>query len=288
MKSKFFRVATEGATTDGRKITRKWIEQMAKNFDPKKYGARIWMEHLRGLYPDSTFKAYGDVAAIELREVEDGKLALYAQLKPSPELIEINRKGQKIYTSIEVDPNFADSGEAYLVGLGITDSPASLGTDVLSFAASNPAANPFSSRKTKADNVISEAVEADLQFVAQSDDQDDEEGTSPQPAADGKFADRIRSIVGAMFNKKDAKDGALLAEIQAGIEGMAQAVADNAAETDRSVSALQVGFAQIQSVLAGEIRRFDELMQRLDAEPSHHSQRPPATGDSGEQILTDC
>ena len=32
-KSKFFRVATEGATTDGRKIERKGIEQMAKNFN---------------------------------------------------------------------------------------------------------------------------------------------------------------------------------------------------------------------------------------------------------------
>ena len=33
-KSKFFRVATEGATTDGRKIERSWIDQMGKNFDP--------------------------------------------------------------------------------------------------------------------------------------------------------------------------------------------------------------------------------------------------------------
>ena len=44
-KSRFFRVATEGATTDGRAIEKKWIQQMAKNFDPKKYGARIWLEH---------------------------------------------------------------------------------------------------------------------------------------------------------------------------------------------------------------------------------------------------
>ena len=49
-KSKFFRVAVEGATTDGRIIERAWLEQMAKNFDPAKYGARIWMEHMRGMY----------------------------------------------------------------------------------------------------------------------------------------------------------------------------------------------------------------------------------------------
>ena len=36
MPSKFFRVATEGATTDGREIQRSWIEQMAKNFNREK------------------------------------------------------------------------------------------------------------------------------------------------------------------------------------------------------------------------------------------------------------
>ena len=41
LKSRFFRVATEGATTDGRAITREQIDQMAKNFDPAKYGARV-------------------------------------------------------------------------------------------------------------------------------------------------------------------------------------------------------------------------------------------------------
>ena len=50
-KSKFFRVATEGATTDGRKIERKWIEQMAKNFNRATYAARVWLEHYRGTVP---------------------------------------------------------------------------------------------------------------------------------------------------------------------------------------------------------------------------------------------
>ncbi|MBK1616753.1 phage capsid protein, partial [Rubrivivax gelatinosus] len=77
-KSKWFRVATEGATTDGRRIERSWIEQMAANFDPKKYGARVWLEHMRGLYPDSVFRAYGDVAAVKAEKGEDGKLALFA------------------------------------------------------------------------------------------------------------------------------------------------------------------------------------------------------------------
>ena len=88
-KTKFFRVATEGATTDGRRIERNWIEQMAKNFDPKKYGARVWLEHFRGIFPDGPFRAYGDVTAVEARPVEDGKLALFAQIEPSPDLVKI-------------------------------------------------------------------------------------------------------------------------------------------------------------------------------------------------------
>jgi len=67
--SKFFRVATEGATTDGRNIERRQIEEMAASFNPQTYGARIWLEHLRSLLPDGPFKAYGDVLAVKCEEV---------------------------------------------------------------------------------------------------------------------------------------------------------------------------------------------------------------------------
>jgi len=139
-KSKWFRVATEGATTDGRAIQRSWIEQMAKNF-------------MRGLLPDSAFAAQGDVLAVKAEEV-DGKMCLFAQIKPLESLIAMNKAGQKLYTSIEVDPNFADKGEAYLVGLAVTDSPASLGTELLQFAQQHPAASPLAHRKTNANTLF--------------------------------------------------------------------------------------------------------------------------------------
>ncbi|WP_273915543.1 GPO family capsid scaffolding protein, partial [Burkholderia pseudomallei] len=44
-KTKFFRVAVEGATVDGREIKREWLTQMAKHYDPKLYGARVNVEH---------------------------------------------------------------------------------------------------------------------------------------------------------------------------------------------------------------------------------------------------
>lgn len=128
-------VATEGATADGRTISATHLEQMAKNYNPSTYSARIWLEHIRGLLPDSAFNALGEVLALKTQKNQDGKIQLLASIKATPELIKINQQQQKLYTSVEIDPNFAQTGEAYLVGLAVTDSPASLGTSRLVFSA---------------------------------------------------------------------------------------------------------------------------------------------------------
>lgn len=136
-RSKWTRIAVEGATTDGRNIERSWIEDMASTYSPDTYGARINCEHIKGYWPGGEFGAYGDVLALKAEEVEIAgvkKLALFGQLEPNAALLALNKAGQKVYTSIEVQPKFADSGKAYLVGLAITDSPASLGTEALSFS----------------------------------------------------------------------------------------------------------------------------------------------------------
>jgi hypothetical protein len=59
---------------------------------------------------------------------------LEAQLKPNDKLLCLNDQGEKLFTSIEITPNFASSGKAYLSGLAVTDSPASLGTQELYFS----------------------------------------------------------------------------------------------------------------------------------------------------------
>ena len=73
-KSKKFRVATEGATVDGRTIQRDWITQMAAHYDPAKYRATINLEHIRGLIPDSPFRNYGFVDALSQEQNAEGKL----------------------------------------------------------------------------------------------------------------------------------------------------------------------------------------------------------------------
>lgn len=54
-KSKKFRVATEGATVDGRTIQREWITQMADSYNPAKYRVTVNLEHIRGVLPDIRF-----------------------------------------------------------------------------------------------------------------------------------------------------------------------------------------------------------------------------------------
>lgn len=162
--NKWFRIATAGQTTDGREIQTEWIEQMAATYDPSVYGARINVEHIRGFMPDSDFGAYGDVLALKAETVQvngEDKLALFAQLAANDKLKALNKANQKIYTSVEIDTNFAKTGKAYLVGLAVTDSPASLGTEMLQFAA-KAQVNPLANKKQKADNLFTAAVELEL------------------------------------------------------------------------------------------------------------------------------
>ncbi|MFH0022831.1 GPO family capsid scaffolding protein [Pseudomonas fluorescens] len=126
------RVATSGPTVDGREILPQELRDIAETYTPAKYTAVIWCDHER--WPGS----HGTVFAVRLVEegedLEPGQIALEAQLKPNDRLLYLNDQGQKLFTSIEITPNFAGSGKAYLTGLAVTDSPASLGTQELYFS----------------------------------------------------------------------------------------------------------------------------------------------------------
>jgi hypothetical protein len=139
-----------------------WLTQAAKNYDPEVKGARIWVEHMRSVWSDSPFSAQGDVVALKAEEIKTGKLAgkmaLYAAIKPLPDLVEMNKRGKKVYSSIEVEPKFADTGEAYLTGLAVTDDPASLGVEMLKFSA-----------KRDESKFSSEPLETTLEFGAEDE-----------------------------------------------------------------------------------------------------------------------
>jgi hypothetical protein len=279
IKAKRFRIAVEGATTDGRVISRDWISQMAKNYSPEMYGARINMEHIRGYAADSTFRRFGDVTAVEAEEIGDGplkgKLALFGWIDPTPELVELTKARQKIYTSIEVNPEFADTGEAYLVGLAVTDDPASLGTEILSFSATAKV-NPLASRKQDKGNLFTVAEETVIEF---------EEVAEPSPS--------LLARISAMFSAKKKTDGEQFADVSAAVTAVAEQVQLNAESQAQELSALEQSVsARLEAIeqQAGEDRAaFAELQGQLSQTDGSFTRRPAATGsDPKSGAQTDC
>ena len=137
-KEKRFRVAREGQLVDGRELTAQYIQEMADTYNPENYAGRINIEHLSGWSPEPPFNAYGDILSAEAVK-ENNLLCLYCTISALPNLIKLNKDGQKLYPSIEFYANFAGTGKAYLVGLGLTDNPASLGTEPLKLSSSRHA-----------------------------------------------------------------------------------------------------------------------------------------------------
>ncbi|MGB0859481.1 MAG: GPO family capsid scaffolding protein [Pseudoalteromonas spongiae] len=269
--SKFFRVFTEGDTTDGRVVERSWIEDMAETYDTGKYGARVWLEHIRGVLPDSPFKAYGDVRAVKAEEVEDGKLALFAQIDPTDDLLAMSKKRQKIYTSVEIDPDFAKTGKCYLTGLAVTDSPASLGTEMLEFSA-KAKVNPLTERKLKPENLFTAAIETKLEF----------EDVEEQPEESGLFS-KVKELLGQ--NKKQTNGS--FSQINQAVEAIAQSFSNFEQSTTLQLEKANSNYTELLEEHNQLKEDFNTLKEQLSAEESGGQHRAPATGGDG-QVQTDC
>ncbi|WP_242913466.1 GPO family capsid scaffolding protein [Brevundimonas pishanensis] len=297
--ARFFRVAVEGATaSDGRTIERVWLEQMAASYNADTYAARVNMEHIRGFTGDGPFKAYGDVRALKTEEVEieiDGKtekrLALFAQIDPTDELVTFNKARQKIFTSIEVEPNFSNTGKAYLMGLAVTDSPASLGTEALQFSVNSK--EPFAAtlkqalddRKQHKTSVFSAAYETELNFDASGDD---------AKSGGALTLDAIVSAFGRLVGKS---------EPTAPVQASAAAAPTVAATAQPDQAALAHAFNQfgtdLKSLLAETTQATNARFAKLETElgtltkaleetpNSSYARRPSHTGGNGVE-LTDC
>ncbi|HEK2658153.1 GPO family capsid scaffolding protein [Proteus mirabilis] len=266
-KSKPVRLCVEGATTDGRRVDREWLTQIAKNFDPAVYGARVNIDH----YNYSWAPRFGDVESVYTEEIKEGvlagKLALYGVINPTPDLIELNKKRQKVYTSVEINPSFSDTGEAYLVGLAVTDNPASLGTEMLQFSASAQS-SPLSERKQSKDNVFTAAEETHLEFT-------DEKPENDKP---GLF-----SVIKEMFSKKQHSDDARFTDVHQAVELCAQEVQTLSTE----VTALKN--ADQSEAVKALTQQLTELKNQFENTDTSFSHRPPATGgENNGEVLTDC
>ncbi len=252
-KTKLFRVAVEGNTIDGRKIERSWIEQAAKNYNVQTYAARVWMEHLRGTLADSSFRAYGDVLAVKAEEVEingEKKLALFAEIDATDDLIEI-------------DPDFQGKGEAYLVGLAVTDSPASIGTEKLSFSSM---VAKFGENSQK--NYFSSVQETKIEF------EDDSKG----------MFDSLIQKFGDLFNPKVEKMGEENSIRFNELKTVLEKVAGAFSSQEKAFKDLQSKHNELETKFSDLLKKHEDLDKKFEQTPNpNFKQRPVHTGNPENQ-----
>lgn len=279
--SKWFRIGVEGDTCDGRVISATDIQEMAETFDPRVYGCRINLEHLKGILPEGPFSRYGDVVELKSEKIDDdsvlkGKLALFAKITPTDDLIAMNKKLQKVYTSMEIQPNFANSGKCYLVGLAVTDDPASLGTEYLEFCR-GAKFNPLNRFKAAPGNLISVATLAELEF----EDLPENVFTA--------LSDKVKTI----FSRKQASDDARFQDVHEAVTTVSEHVQDNLTATGQRLAELENAFATLKQDVTSKAdqtrQAFSQLKTSLDnTESTTQPRRKLSTGGGGDELLTDC
>lgn len=266
---KKFRVAVSGSTVDGREISPVHLREAAENFNPDVYAARVNVEHYLSPCPSSEFSAMGDVTALSTEDITEGPLAgrtaLYAEIEPTERMKQLVADGKKIYSSIELHPQFSVNGRAYLVGLAMTDTPASLGTERLKFTAQQrQAVMTFNSVQGEAP-LISEAIESEIIEMAE---QRQEEGT--------QWFNRVMGIIGRGRKADDAS----FSRIQEAVEGVATSQADiidrfNALETRHQQDSQKI------TLLTTELAALKEKLRTQDGDPQN---RFTATGAASDQL----
>lgn len=280
--AKRFRIGVEGATTDGREISREWLVQMAASYDPAVYTASINLEHIKAYSPDNTFNRYGTVSALVAAEISAGqlagKMALYADIMPTDSLVELVKKGQKLFTSMEVSTKFADTGKAYLVGLAATDDPASLGTEMLQFSA-KAEHNPLANRKQHPDNLFTAATETAIEL---------EDAPDEKPA--------LFARVKAMFSKQQQTDSARFNDVHQAVELIASEQQAYGVRTDKTLgeqaerlSQLEISLNEQLEDLKAQRDAFSELKEQLESEDGRKDFRPRTPGGTAPaEHLTNC
>ena len=266
---KKFRVAVSGNTVDGREIQPQHLRDAAANYSQEVYGARVNIEHYLSPYPGSDFGAMGDVAALSTEDITEGPLAgrtaLYAEIEPSDRMVQMTNKGEKVYSSIELHPQFAINGKAYIVGLAMTDTPASLGTERLKFATQQRASVMAFNNQQSEPPMFSEAIEAEvIELTAQRSD----EGA--------KWYSRVMGII----SKGQKTDDQRFSQMHQVVEAVAQSQSEqidqfNAAELER-----QQDKAAIQKLTTD----LAALRQQLEGTDGNFSQRQPANGGANAQL----
>ncbi|MGK4311666.1 GPO family capsid scaffolding protein [Pseudomonas mosselii] len=279
------RVATSGKTIDGRTIDPQELRDMAETYDPALYTATIWYEHIRYM------GSFGTVAALKAEDEADGQVALFAQLKPNDRLLQLNKDAQKLFTSVEIQPDFRDSGKSYLRGLAVTDEPASVGTQELHFARRADSGNHFGALEPLGDLSLNDSEEAAaLSLLARIFKSLPGLGGADSPATPNESTPMDQKTAEA-FSAAVDKLGTVATSLEKSAATFAAKPAEPAApaadpakpegEQAKPVSAEQ--FAKLQEGLEGLTKLFNTALNQGQGKDV-----PATTGAADDEMKVDC
>lgn len=277
MKTKPLLLATAGSTVDGRTIDDKMLEEMASSYDPKTYGARLNIEHIRGISGEKPFRAYGDVLELSIGETEvnfNGKVekrkALFGTFDVTDDAKALNDAKQKVYPSIEIEPNFAGKGFAYLMGCALTDSPAAIGTERMKFNRALPGTIHLTADQS---GIAAAAIEM----------AEDEAATEEAAGAVKGFFSKLTEMLSGTAPQQEQEQKPKVEEKPAATVDFAAIVTELGKFGDVMAGAMEKqanAFAAQVDKLSGEVA---SLKRQIDttADPNHLS-RPKANGQGGQ------
>lgn len=263
--SKPFVIATEGRTVDGRTLPRDWLVQMAANYDPAVYTAVVNIGHVLFEHPESAFSAYGKVLSLGTQTANllgQERLQLTAVVEATDEAAKLQAGGKKCFASTEIVPNFADSGTAYLTGLALTDTPASIGTQPMKFAMAN--GGPSSEQHSMGQETCLEfeTIEPEKTEVRES------------------ILDKALNLLPQKARKEDSNKLESFAAEQ-------QRLSARQSELAAEAMLLKADSANLKTALDALREEFDALKLALSTLDASATTRPPALG--GRAIIkTDC
>lgn len=278
MKTKPLLLATAGSTVDGRVIDEKMLEEMVSSYDPKTYGARVNIEHVRGISGEGPFRAYGDVLELSIGEVEvnfNGKTekrkALYGVLDVTDDAKKLNEASQKVYPSIEIEPNFGGKGFAYMMGCALTDSPASIATERLQFNRSLPGTLTVPGDKAEA-----------LEFA----DGDVTQGGNALLSGMAKLFDGFAAKFTKAEEKPEAKKDDPPAAAAFDFAALRPLFDEFGTTIATAIDGLRTEFRAEADALAVKLNKVEQTQERT---PNHdYRHRPIANGNNGNYAKTDC
>lgn len=281
LKTDWKRIGRSGATVDGRTIEPEALRQVANNYDKSLYTAMMWPEHER-------WYNMGTIEQLRAEDNAEGGVDLFAIIAPNEYYEAANKVGQKLFTSMELFPDFRNTGEFYLTGCAATDNPASVATTEMRFRASDSTVLSLGAHTEFTTHNFTDDEQAPSWFT---------KFFNKKPEAD-MDTEALKKLQ-ADFTALQANFAALKATVPAEATDDDQAKeAEEKYATTESVAALSAQFKALQAKLKGDEgegdnadvkyaalqKSFDDLSDKFNAAIKEQPSTPAGEHVSGDDL----